>query len=370
MEPTKPPIVKTEPEEPMARLQSLEVGEPLHEHADEALRFIEQHQGFTYTPEQDKAVLKKIDRHLMPLLFFSYLFQYMDKSIMAQSVVYGRRQNLGLEGQQYSWCSPLDAKFLNDEEKMVAVERLRDNRTGVANREFKRSQLIEALKDPLVYYNFFFAILVVVPNSGVSFFGTLIIESFGYDAFVSSLLLMPYGAVVCIGLPLAGYITSKHPDTRCINQFASALPAIIGSALVFYLQADNQAGRLAGFYLTGFSNATLPLQFASMNSNTAGHTKRSITNAIMFLGYATGFIIGPQFFLASEAPVYQTGFRTMLITFTLLTAAPVGMYAYLTWQNKTRDAAIMHSGGENIYTENEEFLDLTDREQIHFRYAK
>jgi len=65
--------------------------------------------------------------------------------------------------------SPLDAKFLNDEEKMVAVERLRANRTGVANREFKRHQVIEALKDPLVYYNFFFAILVVVPNSGVSF---------------------------------------------------------------------------------------------------------------------------------------------------------------------------------------------------------
>jgi MFS family permease len=65
--------------------------------------------------------------------------------------------------------SPLDARFLNEEEKMVAVERLRDNRTGVVNREFKRHQLWEALKDPLVYYNFFFAILVVVPNSGVTF---------------------------------------------------------------------------------------------------------------------------------------------------------------------------------------------------------
>ncbi len=65
--------------------------------------------------------------------------------------------------------SPLDARFLNDEEKMIAVERLRDNRTGVANREFKKYQLIEALKDPLVYYNFFLVILIVVPNSGVSF---------------------------------------------------------------------------------------------------------------------------------------------------------------------------------------------------------
>jgi hypothetical protein len=181
---------------------------------------------------------------------------------------------------------------------------------------------------------------------------------------------MPYGAVVFLGLPLAGYITSKYPNTRCINQFFTAFPAIIGSALVFYLKADNKGGRLAGFYLTGFSNATLPLQFALINSNTGGQTKRSIANAIMFLGYSTGFIIGPQFFLTSEAPIYGTGFRTMLITFTLLTVAPLGMYAYLTWQNKKRDAALMSSGGEDVYTENEEFLDLTDKEQIHFRYAK
>jgi MFS family permease len=65
--------------------------------------------------------------------------------------------------------SPLDAKFLNEEEKMIAVERLRDNRTGVKNHKFKKYQLIEALKDPLVYYKFFLVILIVVPNSGVSF---------------------------------------------------------------------------------------------------------------------------------------------------------------------------------------------------------
>lgn len=113
--------VKAEPGESMARLQSIQIEEPLHEHADEALRFVEQHRGFTYTPEQDKAVQRKIDRHLMPLvsdhsqaskifvsnglqLFLSYLFQYMDKSIMAQSLVYGLRQDLHLVGQQYSWC--------------------------------------------------------------------------------------------------------------------------------------------------------------------------------------------------------------------------------------------------------------------------
>ncbi|EXJ92787.1 hypothetical protein A1O3_01339 [Capronia epimyces CBS 606.96] len=505
-------VVQPRATAPASQLGSIDVIEPLTDHADEALRFVEKHEGFSYTVEEDKAVLKKIDRHLMPLLFVSYLFQYMDKSIMAQSLVYGLREDLGLKGQEYSWCgsifffgylavqpfsglvmhrlplgrfvtvislawavvvfctagasnfsglmaarfflgvaegcispayvlvtgmwykkdeiprrttiwfaanglaiilqavisygighirhtgvatwkwffiifglaglvlsvflfvfmpdSPLTAKFLDDHEKMVAIERLRDNRTGVANREFKRYQFVEALKDPLAYYNFFHVILVAVPNSGVTFFGTLIIKNFGYDSFISSLLMMPYGAVMLIVLPAAGYITSKYPNTRCINQFCTSFPAIIGAALVYYLASDNQAGRLAGFYMTAASNAALPLQLSLLNSNTAGHTKRSITNAILFLGYAVGFIIGPQFFLTSQAPKYPMGFETMLITFALLTVFPVGLYLYLTWLNRKKDAALIRAGGEVVYTHNEEFLDLTDREQLHFRYSK
>lgn len=37
-------------------------------------------------------------------MFISYLFQYMDKSVMAQSLVYGLQEDLNLVGQQYSWC--------------------------------------------------------------------------------------------------------------------------------------------------------------------------------------------------------------------------------------------------------------------------
>lgn len=54
-------------DEPVVR-QSIEIAEVLQVHADEAFGFVEKHEGFTYTPEQDKAVLRKIDKHLMPLV--------------------------------------------------------------------------------------------------------------------------------------------------------------------------------------------------------------------------------------------------------------------------------------------------------------
>lgn len=181
---------------------------------------------------------------------------------------------------------------------------------------------------------------------------------------------MPFGLCETIGLLATGYATRKIPNIRCLNQFLWCVPAVFGAALVYCLPSSNRAGRLAGFYCTGFSNVGLPLQFSLLSSNVAGHTKRGVSNAIMFFGYATGFIIGPQFFLSSEAPVYPTGFKTMIITFGTASLGPLGLWAYLGWLNGKRERMLRESGNENVYARNEEFLDLTDREQIHFVYSK
>lgn len=181
---------------------------------------------------------------------------------------------------------------------------------------------------------------------------------------------MPVGLAECISLISAGYVTRRWKNMRCFMQLATTLPGFFGSALVYYLTETNVKGRLTSFVITGFANASLPLQFAILSSNIAGHTKRSISNAVMFLGYATGFIIGPQFFISSEAPSYPTGFKTMIITFGTTSFAPLGLWLYITYLNKRKAAKLVESGGENVYTRNEEFMDLTDREQAHFKYSK
>jgi hypothetical protein len=104
----------------------------LHEHGDTALQFLEAHDTVVFTPQEEKNVVRKIDRVLMPLvsgsppstefswscanlllvytdkvckMVVSYTIQFMDKSVMAQAAVYDLLQNLGLQNQQYSWCS-------------------------------------------------------------------------------------------------------------------------------------------------------------------------------------------------------------------------------------------------------------------------
>ena len=43
--------------------------------------------------------------------------------------------------------SPVHAKFLTEEEKIAAIERVRDDQGGTENKKLKRAQVIEALTD-------------------------------------------------------------------------------------------------------------------------------------------------------------------------------------------------------------------------------
>lgn len=44
--------------------------------------------------------------------------------------------------------SPASARFLNREQRIIAVKRVAANRTGIKNTSFKREQMVEAFKDP------------------------------------------------------------------------------------------------------------------------------------------------------------------------------------------------------------------------------
>lgn len=52
-----------------------------------------------------KRVLRKIDFWIIPLLFVTYNFNFMDKTILSSASVFGLKTSTGLEGSQYSWVS-------------------------------------------------------------------------------------------------------------------------------------------------------------------------------------------------------------------------------------------------------------------------
>lgn len=70
-------------------------------------------------------------------------------------------------------ASPIDASWLSDEERIIALERVRDNKTGVEMWNFNWSQLKEALCDPRLYIVFLLMVATGLPNGGLTAFGRL-----------------------------------------------------------------------------------------------------------------------------------------------------------------------------------------------------
>lgn len=84
--------------------------------------------------------------------------------------------------------SPVTAKFLTPKQRRMAIERLRENQTGVENKHLKWYQVREAFADFKLYMFFLIAVVANIPNGGISNFGTIIIKGFGFSTLVTTLM--------------------------------------------------------------------------------------------------------------------------------------------------------------------------------------
>jgi len=60
-----------------------------------------------YTPEEYKTLLRKIDRFLLPLMWFCYGIQQTDKTAIGTQAIFGLVEDTNLVGQQYSWLTTI-----------------------------------------------------------------------------------------------------------------------------------------------------------------------------------------------------------------------------------------------------------------------
>lgn len=64
--------------------------------------------------------------------------------------------------------SPLNARFLTQEERVLAIERIRSNNSGIGNKKFKWYQVREALLDPLTWLYCLYAAAINTLNGGIT----------------------------------------------------------------------------------------------------------------------------------------------------------------------------------------------------------
>ncbi|KAB5543095.1 major facilitator superfamily domain-containing protein [Coniochaeta sp. 2T2.1] len=233
---------------------------------------------------------------------------------------------------------PSQVKWLTEEEKVVAVQRIALNQTGSKSRRFVRAQIVEAVTDPKI---------VILG---------LISMDFGFNPLTTTLMGLPLSTVQLVTQLTAGLLfMSKISNSRLHIATAVMIPPITGTVIINQLHPTNRWGRLVGVWLLGSSPVDFMVVLGLLSTNIAGSMKRS-------------------FFKSKEAPAYKSGMVAMLCGFiNNLVLNQVLRYLYVRENKKMEELVAGKSGEELLRMKNESEVrgveDVTDRENIMFRYV-
>ncbi|KAJ2975673.1 hypothetical protein NUW58_g8289 [Xylaria curta] len=75
--------------------------------ADRAAKFISEHGEITFSYEDERAVLRRVDLRILPLLLGAYFFQQLDKSSLSYVSIFGIIEDANLTSHEYSWLGSI-----------------------------------------------------------------------------------------------------------------------------------------------------------------------------------------------------------------------------------------------------------------------
>ncbi|KZT50547.1 MFS general substrate transporter [Calocera cornea HHB12733] len=263
------------------------------------------------------------------------------------------------------------AKFFNDRERAIALDRVAKNKSGLKNKTFKWYQVKHAMKDPKTYLLFFMSIAAQIPNGTITNFSTVITKGIGnFTTLQTTLLGIPPNVIQVAALLISGYLASTIPNTRVIIMTAGNIACVVAAACMAYLPAADRWPRLVAFWITPSQSIGFSLSLVMVSANTGGFTKKSFTAATTFVGYCIGNIIGPHFYKPEESPIFKTAVISMLAGYCIKTGLGIVLGVYMWNENKRRDRLYAETGGQSEKESEEEgMLDRTEFENPGFRYS-
>ncbi|WVQ69752.1 uncharacterized protein L199_007972 [Kwoniella botswanensis] len=234
--------------------------------------------------------------------------------------------------------SPTNAKFLRKgDDRLIALDRLRENNTGTKSSTWKWSQVWETYRDPKTYMWAAMYLCTSTPSGGFGAFSGLITKGFGFDSFESILMQIPTGFIGIFTLLIAIYCTNRWKTRWAVIAIVTLFPIAGASAMVKV--SRSQSGALLASYYVAYPLAGIqPLLYSWANLNQAGTTKRVVVFATMFVFQCAGNVIGPQVYLEKEAPIYSTGLYVDIGCWVVLVLLVIGMRVYLGALNKKQAA--------------------------------
>ncbi|KAF2091306.1 MFS general substrate transporter [Saccharata proteae CBS 121410] len=273
--------------------------------------------------------------------------------------------------------SPKEVMWLSKEEKRMAAARIVKNKAGrdVTGTRWSWPQVGEAFRDPQLWFCMINAFLSSVPNGGLTTFGSIMYQSFGFTELQVLLVDIPRSVVSVIIFLAVGIYTRKVPNRRLYVMAAGTIPPFIGFlGLSLLPNTGEYKWTKWGMYLMTVPFVlALFLGWTLIPSNIAGRTKKTVISSATFLGYCVGNMCGSQIFKTADAPRYVPGTIGCCVCFGAEFLLILAWRAYYVWQNGRRDRRAASSG---VVREEQERLgrelgekDVTDGENVWFRYS-
>ncbi|KAL4972254.1 major facilitator superfamily domain-containing protein [Aspergillus desertorum] len=234
--------------------------------------------------------------------------------------------------------SPMQSKFLNEEDKLLAIERLRMNQQGIETHEWKWAHVREAFLDLKSFFWFALMFSISIPSGGITTFGPLIIKSFGFDQLKTMLFNMPFGAIQLVATLGGAWLATRYKTKGAVIALL-CLPAIAGCVMLLQIpRGDAHKGPLlAGYYIISVYPGITPMIYSWAAGNTAGETKKKVVNGILLVGQCAGNVVGPNLYTTEEAPGYRRGLLSNLAMFCVLVLLCALNMIYIFYLNKRQE---------------------------------
>ncbi|ORZ24253.1 major facilitator superfamily domain-containing protein [Absidia repens] len=207
---------------------------------------------------------------------------------------------------------PHRAKFINERERAIVLNRLTVDAGPSTETHFSWKQFFAAFTDWKVYMHSLIYICGSTPLYSLSLFLPSIIKGMGYTDLAAQAMSAPPYAIACV-FTIA---IALHADKKRERGFHIAAPAFVGMIGYLLLVVLKDRGAVAMFIAAIITTtgvfAHIPAMLSWFTNNIGGHTKRGVASAFIISIGNVGGAIGGQIYRADDAPYYSRGHEICL----------------------------------------------------------
>ncbi|KAI8951976.1 MFS transporter-like protein [Xylaria longipes] len=236
--------------------------------------------------------------------------------------------------------TPADAKFLTEEERAVALLRMRMDSHGATNEDDVNHEKFDwhwvrmAFSAPQLWLSSFIWFFLLIPLYSFSLFLPTIISGLGYTSTQAQLFTVPpnFGAVLSVL-----FVTRMSDRVKARGPFMAVCCLIAAAGYIMLLATKNNAVRYTGTFLVAigvFPNSALILGWLS--NNMAPHFVRATGIGFLIAFANTSAFISTFIYLPKDSPDYILGHSISLGALVLCFLLVCTQILFLTWENRKR----------------------------------